>query len=128
MGGTRFFVNLNHAYVPVEQIGDYPLARGVTDTVGATLKRDLPHSPGFRLAFAWPERLIGGSEHDVRLNDLPESWVQHVLLLQPDRAPILVIQTELEPGNWLYLAGPDAESLLLARQRCVRVGPAGCCS
>jgi signal transduction histidine kinase len=30
--------------------------------------------------------------------------VRHILLLKPDPAPILVIQTELEPGNWLYLA------------------------
>jgi len=104
MGGTRFFVNLNHAYVPVEPIGEQPLARSVIDTVGATLRSDLPNSPGFRLAFAWPDHLAV-AEHDVRLNDLPESWVQHVLLLRPDRAPILVIQTEIEPGNWLYLAG-----------------------
>lgn len=103
MGGTRFFVNLNHAYVPVEQIAPNPLAHDVLATVLATLKADLPHSPGFRLAFAWPERLVV-AEHDVRLNDLPNSWVQHVLLLQPDPAPILVIQTEIEPGNWLYMA------------------------
>ncbi|TWI67754.1 signal transduction histidine kinase [Pseudoduganella lurida] len=103
MGGTRFFVNFNHAYVPVEQIAPHPLAQSVIATVAATLKSDLPHSPGFRLAFAWPDRLVV-AEHDVRLNDLPNSWVQHVLLLQPDPAPILVIQTEIEPGNWLYMA------------------------
>ena len=103
MGGTRFFVNFNHAYVPIEEIAPHPLAQGVIATVGETLKQDLPHSPGFRLAFAQPERLVV-AEHDVRLEDLPHSWVQHVLLLKPDPAPILVIQTEIEPGNWLYLA------------------------
>jgi signal transduction histidine kinase len=103
MGGTRFFVNLNHAYVPVKQIAAHPLADGVIATVGATLKSDLPHSPSFHLAFAWPDDLIV-SEGDVRLSDLPEAWVQHILLLQPDPAPILVIQTEVEPGNWLYMA------------------------
>jgi signal transduction histidine kinase len=103
MGGTRFFVNLNHAYVPVRQIGEHALAAGVMATVGATLKSDLPHSPSFHLAFAWPDELIV-SEGEVRLSDLPEAWVQHILLLQPDPAPILVIQTELEPGNWLYMA------------------------
>jgi len=104
MGGTRFFVNLNHAWVPVESIGEQALARDALSTIDATLKADLPHSPGFRLAFAWPERLAV-AEHDVRLNDLPNAWVQHVLLLQPDPAPVLVIQTEIEPGNWLYMAG-----------------------
>ncbi len=103
MGGTRFFVNLNQAYVPVTQIADHPLARSVIDTVGATLKSDLPHSPSFHLAFAWPDQLVV-SENDVHLGDLPDAWVQHILLLQPDPAPILVIQTEIEPGNWLYMA------------------------
>jgi signal transduction histidine kinase len=114
MGGTRFFVNLNHACVPVEPIAEQPLARSVLDTVGATLKGDLPHSPGLRIAFAWPDRLAV-AEHDVRLGDLPESWVQHVLLLQPDRAPILVIQTEIEPGNWLYLAALMPNPYFLSR-------------
>jgi len=103
MGGTRFFVNLNHAYVPVERIAPHPLADKALDVVASTLKADLPNSPGFRLAFAWPDRLVV-AEHDVRLEDLPNAWVQHVLLLQPDPAPILVIQTEIEPGNWLYMA------------------------
>nr|WP_229260151.1 ATP-binding protein [Duganella aquatilis] len=103
MGGTRFFVNLNHAYVPITQIAPHPLAQSVIATVRETLKTDLPHSPGFELAFAWPDQLVV-AEHDVRLNDLPDAWVQHVLLLQPDPAPILVIQTEIEPGNWLYMA------------------------
>ncbi|MBP1203846.1 signal transduction histidine kinase [Duganella sp. 1411] len=103
MGGTRFFVNLNRAYVPVARIAEHPLARSVIDTVGATLKNDLPHSPDFHLAFAWPDQLVV-SENGVRLGDLPDAWVQHILLLQPDPAPILVIQTEIEPGNWLYMA------------------------
>jgi signal transduction histidine kinase len=103
MGGTRFFVNLNHAYLPIEQIAPHPLADSIIATVGETLKSDLPHSPGFKLAFAWPDRLVV-AEHDVRLNDLPDAWVQHVLLLRPNPAPILVIQTEIEPGNWLYMA------------------------
>ncbi|MEW7850029.1 ATP-binding protein [Massilia aurea] len=103
MGGTRFFVNLNHAYVPIEEIAPHPLAHSVIATVDATLRSDLPHSPGFRLAFAQPNRLVV-AEHDVRLDDLPAAWVQHVLLLKPDPAPILVIQTEIEPGNWLYMA------------------------
>jgi signal transduction histidine kinase len=103
MGGTRFFVNLNSAYVPVQEIAPHPLARSVMEKVGATLKSDLPHSREFHLAFAWPEQLVV-SQDDVRLSDLPDAWVQHILLLQPDPAPILVIQTEIEPGNWLYMA------------------------
>ncbi|MBY0574437.1 MAG: HAMP domain-containing protein, partial [Undibacterium sp.] len=51
----------------------------------------------------WPAQLAV-SPDGVKVGDLPESWVQHILLIKPDPAPVLVIQTELEPGNWLYLA------------------------
>ena len=58
MGGTRFFVNLNHAYVPVERIAPHPLADKALDVVASTLKADLPNSPGFRLAFdSWLLRI-----------------------------------------------------------------------
>jgi signal transduction histidine kinase len=102
MGGTRFFVNLNRAYVPVPPIAPNALADTALATVDATLRKDLQHDQ-FRLAFAWPERLAV-SPDGVHLGELPEHWVRHILLPKPDPAPILVIQTELEPGNWLYMA------------------------
>ena len=102
MGGTRFFVSLNQAYVPVQQIAPQALAQTALSTVETTLRADL-HQGQFRLAFAWPEQLVVSPE-GVKVGELPENWVRHILLLKPDPAPILVIQTELEPGNWLYLA------------------------
>jgi len=101
MGGTRFFVNLNQAYVPVQAIAPHALANTALDTLGATLRAD--HQGQFLIAFAWPDQLVV-SPDGVRVADLPESWVRHILLVKPDPAPVLVIQTELEPGNWLYLA------------------------
>ncbi|MDZ4375994.1 MAG: septal ring lytic transglycosylase RlpA family protein, partial [Phenylobacterium sp.] len=56
-----------------------------------------------RVRYLGPAPLTGPSD-GVRVADLPESWVRHILLVKPDPAPVLVIQTELEPGNWLYLA------------------------
>ena len=102
MGGTRFFVYLNRAPVTVPAIAPNALANTALETVGATLRKDLQHDQ-FRLAFAWPEQLAV-SPDGVHLSELPESWVRHILLPKPDPAPILVIQTELEPGNWLYMA------------------------
>jgi len=102
MGGTRFFVSLNQAYVPVQQIAPHALAQTALSTLEATLRADL-HQGQFRLAYAWPEQLVVSPE-GVKVGELPENWVRHILLLKPDPAPILVIQTELEPGNWLYLA------------------------
>ena len=102
MGGTRFFVSLNQAYVPVREIAPQALAQAALAGIGSTLRADLQQGQ-FQLAFAWPEQLVVSPE-GVLVGELPENWVRHILLLKPDPAPILVIQTELEPGNWLYLA------------------------
>lgn len=103
MGGTRFFVQTNSSYVPITAIAPEKIAQTVTTTITDTLKTDLPHYPDFRVALAWPDQLTT-SVDGTHILDLPESWVQHILLIKPEPAPILVIQTELEPGNWLYLA------------------------
>ena len=103
MGGTRFFVSTNDGPVTIHKIADNPLANMALTDIGATLKTDLPFLPGFRLAFAWPDDLMVSPE-GLQVADLPDSWVQHTLLIKPNPAPVLVIQTELEPGNWLYLA------------------------
>lgn len=103
MGGTRFFVNLGSSQVPVPGIAPQALAELAKATVHETLRADLPFLPSFQLAFAWPDQLTVSAD-GVKITDLPDSWVQHILLIKPDPAPVLVIQTELEPGNWLYLA------------------------
>ena len=103
MGGTRFFVQANNALVPINEIAPHALAQTVLNKINTTLRSDLPQSPDFRVAFAWPDQLTS-SVDGTRISDLPESWVQHILLIKPEPAPVLVIQTELEPGNWLYLA------------------------
>jgi signal transduction histidine kinase len=103
MGGMRLFVNLNHDLVPIQPIGANALADVATETVLATLKADLPQIRSFKLGFAWPDQLRV-SPDGGKIGDLPDSWVRHVLLVAPEPAPVLVIQTELEPGNWLYFA------------------------
>lgn len=103
MGGTRFFVNLDHGAVPVQPIAPEKLADTAARVVERTLRADIGSLPGLRLAFAWPDRLVISSD-GLKVTELPDLWVQHILLVQPAPAPVLVIQTELEPGNWLLLA------------------------
>lgn len=103
MGGTRFFVNVNQGPLAIREIAPHALADTVVATVGAALKADLPQLAGYRVGFAWPADLVV-ADSGARIGDLPENWVQHILLLKPNPAPVLVIQAELEPGNWLYLA------------------------
>ena len=103
MGGTRFFVNANNAPILIQPIGKNALADLASQTVLKTLKEELPFLPEFRLAFAWPDD-VNVSDDGLKIADLPDNWVQHILLIKPNPAPVLVIQTQLEPGKWLYLA------------------------
>ncbi len=103
MGGTRFFVNTNNDPVKMQVIADNSLANIATASALKALKEDLPFLSDFRLAFVQPEDLLV-SDDGLKVSDLPDSWVQHILLIQPNPAPVLVIQTQLEPGKWLYLA------------------------
>ncbi|WP_051711204.1 ATP-binding protein [Andreprevotia chitinilytica] len=103
MGGTRFFVNVNKGPVRIQTIDNSPLASSVTETLTTTLTQELPRLSTYRVGFAWPDELAV-SDDGVTLADLPDSWVQHTLLVKPRPAPILVIQAELESGEWLYLA------------------------
>ncbi len=100
MGGTRFFANIIDAPVEVEPIAGQELADAALAQLRLSLKDGLPNTPEIRMAFTWLERLP--ARRGVMLADLPEAWTQQVRLARP--APVLVIQAELEPGNWLYLA------------------------
>ncbi|HSC80292.1 MAG TPA: ATP-binding protein [Chitinolyticbacter sp.] len=108
MGGTRFFVNTNTAEIPIDPIAQSGLSQAVLTTLDATLKRELPRLVDYRLALAWPQDLQVG-DNGVLLSDLPDDWVQHTLIVKPRPAPVLVIQAELAPGEWVYLAAlmPD---------------------
>lgn len=103
MGGTRFFVNANDTLVPIQPIAQSALADLASQTVLKTLKEELPFLPDFRVTFAWPDE-VNVSDVGLKIADLPDNWVQHILLIKPNPAPVLVIQTQLEPDKWLYLA------------------------
>jgi signal transduction histidine kinase len=103
MGGTRFFVSLGNGEVPVVPIARAELASVATDAATSALHAELPELSQLHVAFAWPGTLAV-SPQGARITDLPESWVRHILLVGTERAPVLVLQTELEPGHWLYLA------------------------
>jgi signal transduction histidine kinase len=103
MAGTRFLVYINHARVAVTEIPQQALTDIALKQIRATLKEVLPNVSNLHISFAWPDRLPV-SDDGATINDLPESWVQHIVLTKPVPAPILLIQAEMEPGHWLYLA------------------------
>ena len=103
MGGTRFFVNINKKLVPQEDFDDRGLAALAVNQVKTSIREDLPNATDVNVTFSWPADLRI-AEDGSGISDVPDQWVQHILVTKPKPAPILVIQAELEPGNWLYLA------------------------
>jgi signal transduction histidine kinase len=71
--------------------------------VRAALAASLPGVRRIDTGFAWPDRLHV-SDKGVRMLDLPDNWVQHIVPSMSKPAPVLVIQVELRPDHWLYLA------------------------
>ncbi len=112
MGGTRFFVNVNRAPVPLQALQGNDLADAVVQAVQTGLAQELGNArstaPATQVAFAWPQTLQVADD-GTRVPELPDAWVQATLLLRPRPAPVLVVQAEFEPGRWLYLAAtmPD---------------------
>jgi signal transduction histidine kinase len=111
MGGTRFFANVGSSAVHVDSVIGEPLADLAVHTVRDALLTQTPSLHDLRLGMAWPDRLL--VQDGVRMSDLPESWVQHILVTRPEQAPVLVIQAEMEPGQWLYLASLMPNPLFL---------------
>lgn len=108
MGGTRFFVNVNRSAMPVQPLDSNDLVDAVTHAVQIGVLKELGNGASAKVAFAWPQTLRVADD-GTRVPDLPDAWVQATLLLRPRPAPVLVIQSEFEPGRWLFLAAtmPD---------------------
>lgn len=103
MAGTRFFVNINPGPVDIDAIRQQALSDIALRQVSTTVKALLPNLANVRVAFAWPDNLKVSPDGST-IGDLPDSWTQPIMLTKPAPAPVMVIQAEMEPGNWLYLA------------------------
>jgi signal transduction histidine kinase len=107
-GGTRFFVNVNSSEVPVIPVGQKELADLVVSSVKHAMLENLPSLAQLRVQMTMPDKLAI-SPGGTLVTDLPSAWVESSLLTQPRPAPLLVIQAQLEPASWLFLAArmPD---------------------
>ncbi|PAU78073.1 ATP-binding protein [Halomonas salipaludis] len=102
MGGTRFFVSVNERRIPVEDIGSGPEKVLVVDNFREILTAEL-NIDDVLVEFSRAETLRVYN-NQVLLHDLPPRWGQHSLLMEPLSPPILVVQMELGPDTWLYVA------------------------
>ncbi len=102
MGGTRFFVSVNERRLMVNDIGSGLEKEVVVNNVRSVLTREL-NIDDVVVEFSRPENLRV-LNNEVLLYDLPPRWGQHSLMMEPLSPPILVVQLELSPGTWLYVA------------------------
>ncbi|ENO16960.2 HAMP domain-containing protein [Marinobacter nanhaiticus D15-8W] len=105
MGGTRFFVSLNQQEISLKALPDTDRKMRVVDAVQGVLRERLGGSFPIRVEFVAPENVrILNSQ--MKLSDLPPSWANYALNLDPINPPVLVTQIEIAPDEWLYLAAP----------------------
>jgi len=103
MGGTRFFVSINKEQLIVEPVPETFLKHISINTVKGVLKKKLNHVESIHVDFSKPERLRL-IKNDIFLSDLPKSWASQTLTLKPLHPPVLVVQIELKPDEWIYIA------------------------
>lgn len=103
MGGTRFFVTLNHEEIRINDLPDSRMKTIVVAQFRDVLRRELGFDQRVRIAFSRPVDLHV-IRNDILLTDLPERWGKQALLVGDRQAPILVIQLPIGEDQWLYLA------------------------
>ncbi|MDX1302998.1 ATP-binding protein [Photobacterium sp.] len=103
MGGTRFFVSFNEEEILIDPIPASKLKNTAVDAIQNVLNEKLPRLNVIKVEFSRPETLHV-LKNDILLSDLPPSWADHTLSLEPLNPPILVVQLELATNEWLYIA------------------------
>ena len=103
MGGSRFFVSLNSEKIDINPIPDSQLKKQVIETVSQVLAGALSDKQALQIEFSAPDDLHV-LKNDILLKDLPPSWGAYSLIIPTAKPPILVLQIEIAPQEWLYLA------------------------
>ncbi|PSW04328.1 ATP-binding protein [Photobacterium lipolyticum] len=103
MGGTRFFVSFNEEEILIDPIPASKLKNTAVNAIQKVLNEKLPRLNVIKVEFSRPETLHV-LKNDILLSDLPPSWADHTLSLEPLNPPILVVQLELATNEWLYIA------------------------
>ncbi|WP_111497790.1 ATP-binding protein [Marinobacter bohaiensis] len=105
MGGTRFFVSLNEMEIPLKALPETDRKTRVVQAVSDVLHERLGQNLPIRVEFVAQQDLrILNSQ--MKITDLPPSWANYALNLDPINPPVLVTQIEIAPQEWLYLASP----------------------
>ncbi len=103
MGGSRFFVSFNEEALRIDPVPNSIAKQQALSTIKNVLQQSLPNLNSLQLEFSSPHNLRV-LNNDLLLSDLPKSWAHHTLSMGSLKHDILVVQIELDNGQWIYLA------------------------
>ncbi len=113
MGGTRYFVTLNSEYIDIEPYENSQVHQIIIDAFRKTLKENIKAHGEISIAFSQPQTLHV-LNNDTLLKDLPDRWRQENLIINDQAPPVLVIQIQVTPEEWLYLATLLPDSAMMS--------------
>ena len=102
VGGTRFFVSVNEERIEIDDIAFSKEKQIVVKNFTDALRNELRDNQ-ILVEFSRPEELKV-MNNNIMLTDLPSKWAHYSLMTDPRSPPITVVQIELAPKEWLYVA------------------------
>jgi len=112
MGGTRFFVSVNTQQIPLTMVKETPTIDRVRGLIRDAITSQFGAAEVLQIAFVEFDnlRILSGNNSMV---SLPPKWQRFALLDPGDNSPVIVVQMQLDSGEWMYLATqfPNGESL-----------------
>ena len=112
MGGTRFFVSVNTQQIPLTVVKETPTIDRVRLLIRDAITSQFGAAEVLQIEFVEFDnlRILSGNNSMV---SLPPKWQRFALLDPGDNSPVVVVQMQLDSGEWMYLATqfPNGESL-----------------
>ncbi|MGF1694447.1 ATP-binding protein [Vibrio lamellibrachiae] len=103
MGGTRFFVSLNDHEISVKPLPQSERKTLVINEVKTVLNNELEGTPNIKVEFTLRDDLRVFNK-ELSIDGLPLLWAHYSLSYGDLNPPILVMQIEVAPEEWFYLA------------------------
>ncbi|WP_367989307.1 ATP-binding protein [Vibrio sp. NTOU-M3] len=103
MGGTRFFVSLNNHQIDMAPLPESERKSLVINEVHDVLANELSEIGNIHVEFTRRDKLRVFN-NELPIDELPMLWAHYSLSYGALNPPILVIQVEVAPNEWFYLA------------------------
>ena len=116
VGGARFFISINAQPIALNALRDSALQQVMFGEFDRHFSQQFGHQHQISSQFTWPNDLQV-DDYGNHLADLPATWTQLSLMLEPKPAPVLVFQAPLDDQQWLLMATLLPEPYFLAQNR-----------